>query len=300
MNSRVFARRLLRLLWIPVALTLVAVIAMTAIVHRSGPDYRATATMIAKNPPSGLEKTLNFADIVTSNTVALRVKQQLKLSDSADQLVSKVTVTSGRSNLYGITVVDSDPGRAAAIANAVARQAGALYTQLGSGTGSAVIAQLDQQRAAYQQRHLDAARALAAFDSAHPGLVKAAETGPVDPELMSQRAQLQLNQQAAAADYLKFEDQSTQTRVNTVNSQRDFEAFLVDEAVAKPDQTRSLLRVAYAGGLALLVGLAVVLLLQLRDRSVRDPEAVEQMLGMPVIATIPRASKRTLREDRAS
>ncbi|MDQ6691908.1 MAG: hypothetical protein M3Z13_03985 [Candidatus Dormibacteraeota bacterium] len=300
MKTRFSGRRLLRYVWIPVVLTLVAAGTMTAMALNSSPDYKATATMVAKNPPSGLEKTLNFADIVTSNTVALRVKKQLNLSDSVDQLVGHIQVNSGRSNLYTITVQDLNPTRATAIANAVAREAGALYMALGSGTQSTVQADFDKQRAAYQQRHMDTAKALANFDNAHPGLVKAAEAGPVDPDLMAQRMQLQLNDQATAAAYLKFEDQATQARFTAVNSQRDYEAFMVDEAVAKPDQTRALLRIAYAAGIALLLGVAIVLFLQFRDRSVRDAEEVEQMLAMPVIATIPRATSRTSKAPRAS
>lgn len=294
MRSRAFGRRLIRHLWIPVLLTMVATLTMAVIAHSSTPDYRATATVVAKNPPTGLEKSLNFADIATSNSVALRVKRQLGLRDSVEQLVGRIQVTSTRSNLYAITVSDSDAARAANIANAVAREAGILYTQLGSGAGSPVLADLDRQRTVYQQQHLDAARALAVFDSAHPGLAKAAESGPVDPELVAQRMQLQLEEQATTAAYLKFQDQAAQTRVGALNSQLSFAAFLVDEAVAKPDQTRSILRIAYAGGLALLVGLAIVLVLQLRDRSVRAADEVEEMLGVPVIATIPRATPDTL------
>jgi capsular polysaccharide biosynthesis protein len=300
MTNRFFGRRLLRLLWIPIVLPLVAAGSMATLDRNAPHDYKATATVIAKNPPSGLEKTLNFADIVTSNTVALRVKKQLGLKDSVDQLVAKIQVSQGRSNLYGITVTDSDPARATKIANAVAKESGVLYTQLGSGSGSSVLTELDKQRAGYQQRYRDAALELSGFDAAHPGLMKDADTKGVDPTLATQRKQLVLNEQAAAAAYLKFEDQAAQGRITSLASQRDFEAFVVDEAVAKPDPTRSLLRIAYAGGLGFLLGLAIVFLVQLRRPPVRAADQVEEMLGIPVIATVPRATRRTLKTPRAS
>jgi capsular polysaccharide biosynthesis protein len=298
--TRIRGRKLVRYIWIPIVLSMVAVLSMTAFMIGSPPDYKATATMVAKNPSNGLEKTLNFADIVVSNSVALRVKKQLNLDDSVDQLLTRIQVASGRSNLYTITVEDSDPQRAAGIANAVAREAAALYVELGSGSRSPMLTELDKYRDGYQQRHVDAARALTAFDNAHPGLIKAIDAGTADPDLAAQRSQLVLNEKAVADSYLKFEDRASQTRVGALSSQRDFEAFMVDEAVAKPDRSRSMLRIAYAGGLALVFGYGIVLLRQYRDRSVRAPAEVERMLGSPVIATIPRATGKTLRVSRAT
>jgi capsular polysaccharide biosynthesis protein len=279
---------------------MVAVLSMTAWTAGSPPDYKATATMVAKNPSNGLEKALNFGDIVVSNSVALRVKKQLALEDSVEQLLGRIQVASGRSNLYTITVEDTQPQRAAAIANAVAREAAALYVELGSGSRSPMLTELDKYRAGYQQQHVAAARALTAFDNAHPGIVKAIDAGTADPDLAAQRSQLVLNEKAAADAYLKYEERASQTRVGALSSQRDFEAFLVDEAVAKPDRTRSMLRIAYAGGLALVVGYGIVLLRQYRDRSVRAPAEVERMLGVPVIATIPRATGKMLRVSQAT
>lgn len=300
MTNRFFGRRLLRLLWIPVVLPLVAAGSMWQLDRNAPRDYKATATVIAKNPPSGLEKTLNFADIVTSNTVAMKVKQDLGLKDSVDQIVARIQVGQGRSNLYTITVSDTDPGRATKIANGVAKESGKLYTDLGSGSRSAVLTQIEQQRASYQQRYKDAALELTGFDAAHPGLTKDADTKAVDPGLAAQRKQLALNEQAAATAYIKFEDQAAQARFTSLASQRDFEAYVVDEAVAKPDPTRGLLRIGYAAGLGFLVGLAILFLVQLRRPQIRAAQQVEEMLGIPVIATVPRATRKTLKVPKAS
>ena len=289
MKARLYGRRLRRYLWIPIVLTGAAVLTATLLVLHAPPVYRASATVVAKSPASGLEKTLGFADVAVSNTVALKVKQQLGLSETADQLSSKVEVSSGRSNLFTVTASDSDPGLAVKLANTFATNGAALYQELGSEARSSVVSALEQERPGYQQRLLAASKALADFNHAHPNALN-----PGD----QQSLQLQLNEKAASDAYLKYEDQVTQARLEQTNSLRNFEAFVVDGAEAKPDQMRSLLKVAYTAALALVVSATIVLFLEYRDRSVRDVLEVEQMLDVPVIATIPRATRRTLRQAR--
>jgi capsular polysaccharide biosynthesis protein len=311
MNTRVVGRRLRRYLWIPIALTIVAVAASAVLVAHSPPEYVATATVVANSPPSGVEKTLNLADIATSNNVALNVKKQLGLGEDVDSLLNKIEVTSGRSNLYSITARDADRQRATRIANAFAKEAASLYVQLRSGMPATALAQIEKDRQSYQQQHLDASRALADFNWSHPGVLLAvnqwqASSGarpdgssptppPVDPALAAQALQLQLRQRAAAEGYVRFEERATQARVDQLNAQRSVDAVVVDQAAARPDLARSRIRVLFAGGLALVVGSALLLLLERRDRSVRSAAEVEQMLDVPVLATVPRGNRRSLR-----
>ena len=294
MKTRLYARRLRRYLWIPALLTATALIGAAVAVLRSPPEYRAAATVVAKSPSNGFEKTLNFADIATSNTVTSRVRKQLGESETVDQLRGRVDVSSRRSNLYTITVRDSDPQRAVRIANAFARNGAALYEELGSGTGSTALTELEKQRAFYQQQYLVAATALADFNRTHPAAVNPTDSPLFDWNLGPQALELQLDERVTADAYLKYEDQVTQARIDQANGRRDFQAVVIDDAVASPDQLRSLLKVVYTVGLALVLSSAIVLFVEYRDRSVRDVREVEQMLETPVIATIPRARPRTV------
>ena len=290
MRTRLHARRLRRYLWVPLLLTTTAVVGVTLAVLQSPPEYKATATVVAKSPTNGLEKTLNFGDVAASNTVASRVQKQLGQGGTVEELRNRVDVTAGRSNLYMVTVRDSDGQRAAKTANAFARNGAALYEELGSGTRSSVLTDLESQRSAYQQQHLVAAKALADFNRTHPGALNPTNPQLVDSDAGAQALQLQLEERATSDAYLRYQDQVTQARIDQSNSRRDFDAFVIDEAVARPDQLRSLVKVLYAVGLALVASAAVVLFLEHRDHSVRDVTEVEGMLETPVIATIPRAT----------
>ena len=56
-----------------------------------------------------------------------------------------------------------------------------------------------------------------------------------------------------------------------------------------------MLRIAYAGALGLMLGIGLIFLLEYLDNSVREPEAVEEIVGHPVLGIIPRATGRTMR-----
>src|ERR1700730_15518244 len=108
-------RVLRRRAWIPLLLLVVTVLASGAFALFSKPEYTATATVIAKSPSNGTDKTLSFQEIATSNNLALKVRKQLNLGQSVDDLVSHTNVTSGRSNLYKLAYTTDDPDQATTV-----------------------------------------------------------------------------------------------------------------------------------------------------------------------------------------
>jgi succinoglycan biosynthesis transport protein ExoP len=121
------------------AITLLVLGAALAVSLTSTKKYDATAKLLlqtndriqtllnpnASNPPSfDPERDLNTnVELIKLETVADRVRQQLRLNRSTSELLSQVkTETEGTSDVVSITVRDSNPTLAARIANAFAEQ----------------------------------------------------------------------------------------------------------------------------------------------------------------------------------
>src|ERR1700730_456465 len=290
---RVFKRRA----WIPIVLLIVTVATAGALTFLSKPAYVAQATVQAKaTGASGATTTptLSFQEIVASDTLAPAVVKQLSLNMTPAQLSQRIKVTAGHSDLFTVSITDPSADSATAMANAIATEAAKLYQEKNATASSTVFdANITAARADFLKRFSDAERALLTFVGSHPRIQQS-----TDIDLQTQYQELQLSQQAAAAGYQAFEQQTTADTVTALSQANNFTASVLDPAVAKPDTSARYLKVAYAGALALLLGIGLIYLLEYMDNSVREPEGVEEMVGAPVVGIIPRATPQTLRPAR--
>jgi capsular polysaccharide biosynthesis protein len=270
------------------------VIATGVLTYLSKPEYTATATVLAKSQSSATPN-LNFQDIATSNTLVLRVRNQLHLSEPVDSLVNRISVTGDKSNLFRVTVKDSEPDQAVRIANAVAQESAKLYKQLAAGTDTSAAQDLQAVQATYRAQYVAAAKAVLDFQAQHPDADKTKDTA-IHAELIGR----QLDQQATGAAYSSFEADVVKARIDESVNARNFEARVVDEAAPKPDTTGRYLKIVYAAALGLVLGIGVIFGLEYLDNSVREPEEAELLVGAPVIGLIPRGNARTLRLARGS
>ena len=285
MTIRQYVRALRRRAWIPILLVAVAVLGTGTLVLASRPQYTATATVIANSPSTGANRTLNFSDVVGSNTLQVGVIDALDLADDPASLAQRISVTNDRSsNLYRITVTDPDPKRATAIANAVAESATRLYTELGTGSSQPLTADTSVQDSTYLDQYQAAARALTVYEQEHPS----AGTSD-DASVRSEYQRRQLDVAASAAAYQSFRTAVVQVQVNQIESTHDFGARIVDPAVAVPDTSSRAQRLALAAALGLLIGLGAVFGLELVDSSVREPEDAERLVGAPLLGVIAHA-----------
>lgn len=311
-----YLRMLRRRAWIPLLLVVVTVISTGAIVYLSKPEYTATASVVAKAPTAASTSALSFPDVVASNTLALRVRRELKLTIPASTLASTVKSSSKQNNLYTVSYTDPSADLAAAIANAYANDAAAEYQHLG-GPAVSIVKATQGDLTTFRSSYAAAVQALIDFRQKHPDVAAAVDvqmsvvggTFPigsdgkpvvkappsVDPVVAAQYLTLKLNEQAAAQAYADFNTDVSKARIDEINSGQSFEASVVDQAIAKPDTVTRFLKVLYGGLLALVLGVGIALAVEYLDNSVREPEEVEQLVGAPVIAMIPRATARTLR-----
>ncbi len=339
MEFRRYWHVLRRRAWIPLLLVAVTVLTAGLLTLVRPPQYTATATVIAKG--GGADKTLSFTEVAISNSLALRVLHQLDLQESVNDLTGRIKVSSGRSNLYKVSVTDRSADRAAALANAVAKEAAVLYQELAGGTRSSIVKDLEKDRKAFRDQYLAATKALMEFNRQHPDaagptaditaqaqLLQLDERAAADAyqrfpgartreeylsaarrflqfkqehpdagpgsDAAAQARLLQLDEKAAADSYLRFEQEVTRARADELTNARNFAASVVDEAAARPDTMARLLDIIYAASVALILGVGLSFALEYLADTVRDPEEAEQLLGAPVLGTIPRASARRL------
>jgi len=242
---------------------------------------------LAKAPGGG--SPITFAQIATSNSLALRVQKQLNLGESVDQIVSQIRVSPVGNDLYKISVSDTNSGRAADIANAVAVNAAALYQDKVAPTQTSIAA-LEPARAEFRNRYLAAAQAMIEYQRSHPDT----------PSGNAQAMALQLDVQAAADSYVRFEQEIAQLQITAATNPNSILASVVDEAAPMPDTTERLLRIVYAAGLAVVLGIGIILTLEYFDQSVRNAEEVEQLVGAPVLGVIPHAKLRLKHQARSA
>jgi capsular polysaccharide biosynthesis protein len=280
-------RVLRRRAWIPIALTVLAAVGASVLTFLSKPEYTATATVLAKAPSGGT--TITFTEIATSNSLALRIQKKLNLQEGVDQILSQIRVSpSSSADTFKVSVSDIDAKRAANIANAAATEAVALYQDKVAPTRTSIAA-LDGPRTEFRNLYLAAVQALIEYRRAHPN------TSSADAQLML----LQLDVQAAGDSYIRLEQAIAQLQITAATDPSTSLASVLDEAAPMPDTTARLLRIVYAAGLAVVLGIGLILGLEYFDHSVRSPEEAEQLVGAPVLGVIPRARLRSLRQARS-
>jgi uncharacterized protein involved in exopolysaccharide biosynthesis len=251
--------------WLPIAVAIVAVIAAGVLALRS-PHYQATASVVASVPTNANSQALSFPDVASTNAVATRALLDARVDETVAQLEGSTTVVASRSTLYDVSVSDPSPARAVALADAVAQESAALYSQLAGGAQVSIIDSLEKEREQYQTQSSAASQALQDFETVHPEVI----AGTASPALLTQLHQLQLDQQTAQATYQSFQAAVAQARVAQVGDEQQFTAIVVDRAVAESQIKAQALRVGFAGALGLLVGLALTVAIEY-IRSGRPP-----------------------------
>jgi capsular polysaccharide biosynthesis protein len=216
------------------------------------------------------------------------------LQESVEHLSSRLHVAPAGNSLYRITVTDANANRAAAIADEAGRQASALFLQLNTQSANTAIDQsLARSQDDLRQQYTAASTARITFQLQHPNA-----SASKDVKVAVQMLQLQAEEDSAAAAFRGSLDQANRVRLNGLELAAAYDARLTDKAVARPDTGGRTIEILSAAALALLIGVALIFLLEYLDNAVREPDVAEDMLGAPVIGIIPRANPHSLRTAR--
>jgi capsular polysaccharide biosynthesis protein/MinD-like ATPase involved in chromosome partitioning or flagellar assembly len=148
MDFRTFVRTLLTHWKLALGALLACTIGAAGVTALQTKHYQSTATILISFPGAtdltelyngtltAQERLSSYAQIAGGRTVAERAVNQLQLPLSADTLVTQTQVKyTAKSMLFTITVKDTDPMRAAALAGAMADQFAALVPTLGATMG---------------------------------------------------------------------------------------------------------------------------------------------------------------------
>ena len=269
-------------LWLLVASVLLAASSAFLVSGAMPKIYEAENTLIvgqsltASNPNSdqllaAQRLSQTYATVATTRPLAQRVIVRLGLQMTADQLLSEVRASApSNSAMINLTVSDTDPGKAAEIANAFADE---------------LIA------------------ASPAIQGQQADLQKAVQANVDSTQADITQTQSQIDQLSATTFRTAAQDQELQTlEARLVSLRATYAALLpnlaanssnlltvVEPAVAPaaPSSPRTLLNIVLAAILGLLAAVGIAFLVEYLDDSLTSSEDVQEVTGLPTLGVVP-------------
>lgn len=264
MDFRTFTRVLLAHWKLALGALLACTIGAAAVTAMQTKHYQSSATMLISFPGAtdltelyngtltAQERLSSYAQIAGGRTVAQRAVAQLQVPLNADDLAAQTQVKyTAKSMLLTISVRDTDPARAAALAGAMADQFAALIPTLGAGSGPGG-----------RGAPATAGPSVAPSAGARPDEAEPAPTvvAPTD---------------APGA--------TPSVKALPVARARVVEPPRVPDHAITPVPARNMAMGLIAG---ILLGIAVALTREAGDRTVRTREKLEQLSGLPTLAEL--------------
>jgi polysaccharide biosynthesis transport protein len=254
--------------------------------------YEAKATLIVGQSLSAVNPDYNqllasqrlsttYASVVTTRPILDNVIKQLGLNVTADELGGRVVADTPQSNtLLTITVRDTDPVRAAAITNALADQLIAASPAI-QGHQAEFQASIGADLKATQDQ-INSTQAQVETLTGLANLTVAQEAGlaTLDGRLASLRA-----------TYATLLSYSSSNGSNLLS--------VIEPAVAptSPVSPRPLLYTLLAATVGLLLGAAIVFVLEYLDDTLKSAEDVQEVAGLSTVGTIARMKGDRARSD---
>ncbi len=254
------------------------------------PVYRATTFIIVderaqvagQDPYTGLLASVQlittYQGLIPQPAVLQRAAKQVG-GVSASALAGRVSVKNqAGSQILEVSVDDTNPDRAAGLANAI--------------VASFIAVQHDSMMAEYQhlqeqfgpqERNLTAE--IATLDKQISALQSA---NPQDPRLASLEQQLTSDTAELSGLYAET------ANLQSLATSNDIRVFQPAIPPTTPDHPKPLLNVAIGGALGLIVAVILIGLLEYFDDRIRTPQQAEERLGMPVLTTVGAYPRRSL------
>jgi capsular exopolysaccharide synthesis family protein len=281
-------RRYLSLLWhwawLLVLVTVVAGVAAFVINQRTTePIYRSNATVLIEAPPTISSEyaaivtserlAATYAKLMTTKPILNSVAEKLGLS----RLGARITANPVEGTQFiEVSVEDTDPVRAAQIANTVVEVFSEQNQASQAARYSASKESLSTQMGEIEAKIEDTS-------------VQLANMGD-DPESQIQRAQLETN----LAQYRQIYSSLLQTRENIqlTEAQSTFKVLLVEPATASanPAKIPLLQNTILASVVGLMLAVGLVFLIEAIDDTIKGPDDIIRHLGLPILGLIARTS----------
>lgn len=280
----------LRRWWLIVLLTALAATLGFTISRRQTPVYKATTTLLVGQV---LQATnLDRQDILTSDLIALTYSDMIRRQPILQGVVDSLGLTQSWQQLRGqlsvdlvegtqliqITVEANSPQSAQMIADEVARQM-ILFspTRSGSEENDKVQLFVQQQLESLQARIESGQQRLAALES----------------EMVAAESSERISELQAEANTLNglitdWENNYTQNLVFLNSGQSPSQVTVIEPAQAssQPVRPQILLFLIAGGGVGASLALGLIFMLEFLDDTLKTPEEIARLIGLPVIGFI--------------
>ena len=293
MDEKAFSDELRRYLvigwhwaWLILLVTLLAGVGVFIVSKQMTPIFRASTTVLVNEAPATKSTdyasvltserlTQTYAQLLTKNPVLERVIQSLGLNVSPSALKRSIQVQPVRdTQLVVVQVEDTDPVRAASIANALVVEFAAQNQELQASRYQASKQSLEAQLAQVDQQIQATGASLAALGEG--------------VENQSERDRLENN----AAQYRQIYAYLLQSfeQVRLAEAQSTSNLVQAEPAVppTAPVRPRTIFNTMIAMILGLLSAVGLVFLIEALDDTLRSPDDVYQQLGLPILGLIAR------------
>ena len=286
--------------WLVILLTAVSTAGGYFLSARQVPEYRASATLLISE-----SRTVNeYANILASERLAQTYSQlmiqepvlkgvieRLGLDLQPGVLKGRVAVEVVKdTQLMVVSVEDTDPVRAAQIANTIgevfAEQNAAYQAERYQDSKSRLAAQLEQ----VDQQIKDANAEITVLEEQFEQVV--GENGQIQvvPTLVQQRERDRLEANLALYQQIYSNLLQSYESVRLAEIQSTSTVRLVEQASppnpARPIRPNILQDTSLAAVVGLIVSLALVFMIELLDDTIKGPEDVTRHLGLPVLGYI--------------
>jgi len=272
-----------RWLWLLGLCAVLAAGATFVITRLQPPVYRAATLLVVDQQASGQDTaytSLLASDQLVQTYVNL-IDQPAVLQRAASQVggISAATLAgrvqaSAQTNtqVIQIQVDDTNPARAAALANAVAASFIAVQQQSSQAEFNEAAQQLNQE--------------LAQVTAQINALTDQIDTLRANAPSSSQLQTLQQQLDAALAHRTTLQTVNTQLVAQNLAASNDIRVFQPAVPPTVPDHPKPVINTAIGGVLGLVLAASAVFLFEILDDRVRTPEEVEELTGLPTIGTV--------------
>ena len=262
---------------------LVSAIAAYAISSLQPRVYESSATLIVGQSLSAVNPDYNqllvaqrlsstYATLATTRPVLERVIEDLALSESPDHLRNRVSATAESDGaLLTISARDGNPTRAARLANALAEELIAASPAV-QGQQTDVLESVEQDLIAIQDDIAAAQREIDELSAVSP------RTPAEDARLDTLRGRV-VSLRQTYATLLQFSPSTASNLMTIIQPAAPPEA---------PIAPRPLFTALLAAVVAFLIVSALIFVIEYLDDAIKEPDQVEEAIGLPTLASIER------------
>lgn len=275
-----------RWLWAIIAGSLLVGIVTYLVNINTPPTYRATTRLLIDQAPGSgtndyaqvlFEQRLatTYVQIIESYPVFEETIQQLSLPFTANQLAGRVTVSTPEdTQIIIISVVDTEPGRAAQIADTIGQVFTTQNQERQTARYAASIVVWEERKDEIQAELQDLEQRINALGTAE------------SPEAAAELSVLETNRREAQIRYTDAFNNLEQLRVEEAKSSDNLLVFEPAQIPALPFAPRVLTNTLLGFVVGGLVALGIVFLIEYLDDTVKSPEQVLEATSLSTLGAI--------------